>query len=181
MYFVKTFKNFLSDEECDDVLNFMSEKELEFAYYGSENDRQFNKEIRNSFITKIKLDGLQKKVAGLIDKELKFKGYNLENFEFFQFTKYEKDGHYSWHIDSNPINEHILCTIVVQLNNDYLGGELMYKDLDNYEVEFKRGKGNIFMFPSNIEHCVKPITKGIRYSLVSWVTLKKLPNNKTLI
>ena len=43
------------------------------------------------------------------------------------------------------------------------------------------GLGNLFIFPSNMLHRVKPIKDGIRYSLVSWLKLKEIKDYKKTI
>ncbi len=44
------------------------------------------------------------------------------------------------------------------------------------------GAGNLYIFPSNVFHRVMPIESGTRYSLVSWLKLKKIEDHKkTLI
>jgi predicted 2-oxoglutarate/Fe(II)-dependent dioxygenase YbiX len=71
---------------------------------------------------------------------------------------------------------------VIQLNDEYEGGELLYKDFINNEIEFDKGIGNLFIFKSTIEHKVNPITFGTRYSLVSWIKLKEIEGyKKTLL
>jgi predicted 2-oxoglutarate/Fe(II)-dependent dioxygenase YbiX len=64
-------------------------------------------------------------------------------------------------------------SIIVNLNEDYEGGDFVFFNPFNKEeiihsVSLK--KGNVLMFPSNFlyPHSVKPITKGTRYSIVSW-------------
>lgn len=67
-------------------------------------------------------------------------------------------------------------SLTVNLNdgNEYEGGNLMF-DLgphreDRYhEVTQIRKKGTVIVFPSHLYHCVKPVTSGIRYSLVNWM------------
>jgi hypothetical protein len=58
-------------------------------------------------------------------------------------------------------------TILGSLNNDYEGGELVL--MNNRICELKAGSvvifPSIFLFP----HLVRPVTKGRRYSFVSWV------------
>jgi predicted 2-oxoglutarate/Fe(II)-dependent dioxygenase YbiX len=51
------------------------------------------------------------------------------------------------------------------LNNDYEGGEFIMWDR---KIEFNAG--DLMIFPSNFlyPHKVDPITKGERYSFVSW-------------
>ena len=52
------------------------------------------------------------------------------------------------------------------LNDDYEGGELIF--WDDTKIELKGG--SLLIFPSNFlyPHEVKPVTKGSRYSYVSW-------------
>jgi hypothetical protein len=60
-----------------------------------------------------------------------------------------------------------ILTLLGGLNDNYAGGELfMFK---TQQVELKAGQ--VMVFPSNFlyPHEVKPVTKGVRYSFVSWV------------
>jgi PKHD-type hydroxylase len=56
----------------------------------------------------------------------------------------------------------------------YEGGNLKFylgENSENSFIEVKeaREKGSIIVFPSFMDHCVTPVTKGTRYSLVNWV------------
>ena len=58
-------------------------------------------------------------------------------------------------------------SIIGVLNDDYEGGELiMFEDT---KIDTK--KGDLIIFPSNFlyPHEITPVTKGVRYSYVSWV------------
>ena len=50
----------------------------------------------------------------------------------------------------------------------YEGGELILY-INNKEFIAPKAKGTIVFFQSNILHEVKPVKKGSRYALVSWV------------
>jgi PKHD-type hydroxylase len=73
----------------------------------------------------------------------------------------------------------------VILNNDFEGGEFQFAKYDHQEPEIdnrfkdrdapanrtdiiKNNTGTILVFPSDMWHRVKPVTKGIRYSLSIW-------------
>ena len=60
-------------------------------------------------------------------------------------------------------------SITVQLSDpsDYEGGDLQFL-ITREPVTAKREKGNAIVFPSFMIHQVKPVTKGVRYSLVCW-------------
>ena len=60
-----------------------------------------------------------------------------------------------------------ILSIISILNDDYEGGELIM--FEDKKIDTK--KGDLLIFPSNFlyPHKVTPVTKGVRYSYVSWV------------
>jgi len=68
----------------------------------------------------------------------------------------------------------ISLTINLNLPGEYEGGNLMFdfgqhtEGEQFYECKEIRPQGSIIIFPSFTYHCVTPITKGTRYSLVLW-------------
>ena len=60
------------------------------------------------------------------------------------------------------------------MNNDYEGGELVFYDPDQksnpYKINVKPGR--MIMWPSNFlyPHEVRKVTKGTRYSIISWIS-----------
>jgi PKHD-type hydroxylase len=94
--------------------------------------------------------------------------------EGFQFTKYTAPGSkYGQHIDSAPGTLIRKLSFTLQLSDpkDYKGGDLCLYLGDKPEV-MKRDRGYVALFPSYVLHEVTPVTKGTRYSLVSWITGK---------
>ena len=113
--------------------------------------------------------------------DIKIKGYDLSFDSNFQFTEYQTGGHYDWHTDSGGVLSHRYCSLVIQLNDEYDGGELKLID-NNEEIVLEKGIGNLFIFLSSLEHKVEKITKGTRYSLVNWFSLKPIDGfKKTLM
>ena len=67
----------------------------------------------------------------------------------------------------------ISMTINLNCPGDYDGGNLKFdfghhNDTRFHEVEEIRPQGSIVIFPSFLDHCVTPLTRGTRYSLVLW-------------
>jgi len=118
------------------------------------------------------------------------------NFEWdwseqLQFTKYKLNQYYDWHNDShrfiyddknkNTYGKIRKLSMTCQLTDgsEYEGGELEF-DFRNYDPNMREEvkhlrkakeilpKGSIIVFPSFVWHRIKPITKGVRYSLVMW-------------
>ena len=109
-----------------------------------------------------------------------FYQFDLWGFdEDIQFTKYEADneGFYDWHQDHFTSIEHgvdlrrprkLSMTIQLDAPQDYEGGELL---INNGRInETPKGQGTAVVFPSWQVHKVNPVTKGIRRSLVVWIT-----------
>jgi PKHD-type hydroxylase len=106
---------------------------------------------------------------------MNFKDLYLQ--EFAQYTEYGLNDFYDYHADfnflktsSNP-NANLVrkVSVSIQLNDpsEYEGGELELlfgKD----PMVFSLKKGHALTFASFILHRVRPVTKGIRRSLVLW-------------
>ena len=114
-------------------------------------------------------------------------GYDIKAAESMQITRYRKGGFYNFHRDGmgdqlskydNPENPfmhgHVRkLSMTVLLNDTYEGGEFEFMTYNKGEcnttipTEFSMA-GSVIVFPSGMEHRVRPVTKGIRYSLVVW-------------
>jgi PKHD-type hydroxylase len=176
-----TVKNFLSENECQSLLERYSNEGL---FEPSEIVGGVNDEVRKSstfFINKI--DFLDEKLLQSINENIKIKGVKIKNLGPHQFTKYSVGDFYDWHTDSDDgKNKNRHYSIVIQLNDDYQGGLLQLKDENQQEYDLERGMGNLFIFNSSTIHRVSKITSGVRYSLVNWVALDKIEGyKKTLL
>lgn len=90
------------------------------------------------------------------------------------FLKYGEGGKYEVHTDQGDNSRRRIMTVIINLNEDYEGGEFeFYNPINdkNKIHEEKLKKGSVLMFPSNFmyPHSVRPITKGERFSLVCWM------------
>jgi len=96
--------------------------------------------------------------------------YGYKNIFDIEILKYENTGFYTWHVDHFATIPRTMSCILL-LNNDYEGGNLCFRNPDGsgeWEIEVKPGR--MIIWPSNFlyPHTVKPVTKGIRYSVVAW-------------
>jgi PKHD-type hydroxylase len=112
---------------------------------------------------------------GIINLNSQFFNFDLFGLaEGFQFTRYDAPtGHYGMHIDKmlNGTVRKLSLTIQLSKPEDYEGGELALQ-LGNEADLMPKELGKMIVFPSYVLHEVRPVTKGIRYSLVAWVTGK---------
>ena len=113
--------------------------------------------------------------------------YDIRAAEDMQITRYKKGGFYYFHKDgkgdhlsayNKPDNEFLhgnvrKLSMTVLLNDNYKGGEFQFTEYGKEQCEISTPEefnkiGSIIVFPSDVEHRVAPVTKGIRYSLVVW-------------
>lgn len=82
-------------------------------------------------------------------------------------------GHYDWHEDNSAIMTKPMdrkLSFVLQLSNpaDYDGGEFELRG-DKLPDDAYKAQGDALLFRSRLAHRVKPVTRGVRYSLVTWI------------
>ena len=101
-------------------------------------------------------------------KILKYK--NSFTINQMDLLKYTETNHYDFHVDDNGNLYRCLSSIFL-LNNDYEGGNLCFKTIfSEEELVIKNEPGKLIIWPSNFmfPHTVKPVTKGTRFSIVTW-------------
>jgi predicted 2-oxoglutarate/Fe(II)-dependent dioxygenase YbiX len=139
-------------------------------------NQEFNLNLNSESQTKIHwFNYLTRKLSDLIinyERDvLKGVSLNISKFNEINILRYENQGHYKPHVD-DCINHHRTLSIILLLNDDYEGGELIFKSVDLQKdlhiIDVKKNRA--VLFPSNFmyPHTVKPVTKGTRYSIVSW-------------
>ena len=104
----------------------------------------------------------------------KYYRFDLNGYDMFQYTTYDKDGKYGWHMDTRLDKGNDQQTrklsMTLLLNDDFEGGDFMINEGSEQKptkVEMKKGRA--IFFPSFMIHQVTPVTSGIRKSLVVWV------------
>lgn len=189
--FVK--QNFLDNEFCENTIeklnqfnfwkkhcwttyNYNQEKDLVSSskLLSGENEPEIihniDKKIDfNEFI----LQKISKVMLDYLDS-LKFEWYNninaITNLKFLKYSPGQTMQKHCDHIHElfDGTKKGIpVFTIIGLLNDDYEGGDLVM--FDDKKINTK--KGDLIVFPSLFlfPHEIKPITKGIRYSYISWM------------
>ena len=190
------FKNVFSDLFCDEVIKYGNSQNEILARTGGTQDKKLNKKEkkqllkkRNSNVSWLDQEWIYREIRPFLIEANKQAGWNyhFDYLESIQFTKYKLNQHYGWHVDEYPkpfdnncenINwrgktRKISAVIILSNPNDYKGGELMFKYFQGEKTKIESvkdflPKGSIIVFPSYVLHKVKPVTDGLRYSLVVW-------------
>lgn len=172
-------KEVFTDTEMDAIINIGNSIGLG---RGITQGRKFRPEVRNSFVAFIYPNEVTawvfEKLAHIInqinDNYFQFDLYSME--EGLQFTRYQlvdenQYEHYGWHTDIGEKFGRRKLSLSLQLSNpdEYEGGDLQVT-FGAEPTTLSRERGVINFFPSYTLHRVTPVTKGVRYSLVCWVT-----------
>ena len=163
--------NAITDGFCENIIKQYSPKEVEkeAPYIGT---GQIDTNIRN--VQRLPLPMNQGIGATLTSTAL-----NL-NYEYWQyavthsnqteFLMYEEGGKYEAHVDTEHKHSDTTrkLTALAILNDDFEGGKF-FLQVANKKLYPPQEKGTIIVFPSYMLHGVEPVTKGIRYTVVTWL------------
>jgi hypothetical protein len=96
--------------------------------------------------------------------------YHITHSNQSEFLMYDVKGKYETHVDTfhHHSNETRKLTVLVFLNDNFEGGKF-YIQTSHKKHYPPQEKGTVLVFPSFMPHGVEPITKGVRYSIVSWM------------
>ena len=178
--YIVVFDGILSNDLCNTILNeYLNENEWMPTSVGV---GTIEKHIRNTDTIGLSLAGViqqNPEKRKFLDDELfkcagsAIKKYNelfpmamIEQDSGYELLRYNEGQFYVQHTDSFMKQPRaVSCSFA--LNDDYEGGEFAFWDREK-KVTLK--KGSAILFPSNFmyPHEIMPVTKGTRYSIVTW-------------
>ena len=179
----QTFK--ISQKLIDDTLVHVDRDKMHRAKVKDPNSKDnVISEGRTSSLTFINNVDIRKRwlvMAQKINKELEW-DFDINEIEPLQYGEYAVSQEYAWHVDSHSYlydnGKTRKISFSVFLNDDYEAGNFdleikgpMQNQLERC-VTFKGQKipaGTALFFQSDFWHRVRPVTKGVRKSLVGWV------------
>lgn len=181
--FIHVIDNVFSEELCDKILNEYRECEhWQNAQIGDKNN-PVNTDVRNCKIISISSQEiinynhdfrkqLDNEIFGSVSYAVA--KYSEIHPDFFidvdtgyELLRYDEGNFYKKHTDSFKEQQRsISCSI--QLNDNYDGGEFVFF---GGEVVIKAPAGSAVLFPSNFmfPHEIMAVTKGTRYSIITWL------------
>lgn len=180
--YVVILEKFVPDDLCDRILNeYANDEDWASAHTGS----GLSEDIRNCSVLSMSersTIAVNPEVRSKIDEEiyecvakvlqeyeLRFPHLLLEIKEDsgYELLRYREGQFYTEHTDHFKEQPRTL-SVSINLNDDYEGGEFAFF---NREIIAKNPKGSVIVFPSNFmyPHEVMPVTKGTRYSIITWL------------
>jgi len=180
-FYLKTYENVFDESFCTQTVESLKNinwnkhqyytPQQTYISYDDDLSTSYDDIPQSNIINKTISIILQKYLLSDMPVEFEwFKKYNA--YSYVRFNKYDENTLMRPHCD------HIhdlfdgerkgipVLSIVGSLNNDYEGGDFIM--WGNQKIDIPAG--TIIVFPSNFlyPHCVTKITKGSRYSFVSW-------------
>ena len=172
VHFYSYWQGAFTKEECKKIIQIAKKKGMIKGTTRSKSD------VRESKISWLyssdEMEWVFRRVTDMV-LDLNKRFFNFDIFglnEGFQFTNYKAPSNkYGKHVDRSSDFIVRKLSISIQLTDpkEYEGGEL-YLYEDDKGVLMDKKQGTLIMFPSYVLHEVKPVTKGERNSLVTWVT-----------
>jgi PKHD-type hydroxylase len=168
--------NVFSDDEISSIIHYGKTIGLSPAKVNHGRTDDDVRRTNISWITpNLMTEFIFKKISkSVIDLNNQFYRYDIDELEDLQFSEYtaEDQGMYGAHSDTGYDILTRKLSVSIQLSDpeDYDGG-----DLNFYRFHFRapatapKQKGSVIVFPSFVIHEVTPVTRGTRYSLVTWV------------
>jgi predicted 2-oxoglutarate/Fe(II)-dependent dioxygenase YbiX len=178
--YIVVFENVMTYALCDLILEeFSNEEEWQKTVVGhgdiKENIRSaetivvsYPHVIEKNPKVRQKLDKYIFASAGLAIQKYnqQFPKCRIEEDSGYELLRYKEGQFYVQHTDSFKARpREVSCSFA--LNDDYEGGEWGFFDR---ETVIKAPKGSAVLFPSNFmyPHEIMPVTKGTRYSVITW-------------
>tara|TARA_B100000809_G_scaffold218686_1_gene225462 strand:+ start:106 stop:612 length:507 start_codon:yes stop_codon:yes gene_type:complete len=156
------------------VPNFFNSEELEQINNIIDNGEWLTATASLQLYRKTKIKWINKSHNLLFDKLLsgsheanKNYGFNITQVKEISILKYDTGDFYSKHIDMSAHDSDRKLSVIIPLSNDYEGGDTFFFTNEN-PIKMPKGANIATFFPSYIVHEVTEVTKGVRYSLVSW-------------
>lgn len=181
--YVKVYDNFISAELCEKTIESLDDllwEKHHFYEEGTQVRRSYENDLSISYQNSIEATEIQEKIWHAINQYITEdhrdlnKWYNSWNgYSRIRFNKYNRETEMRLHCDhittlfQGDIRGIPVLSIVGSLNEDYEGGDFIMWESEKISLK----TGSLLIFPSNFlyPHRITPITKGTRFSYVSWV------------
>jgi len=174
--YIGYYKNIIPNNVCKNIMDF----DLNFqpSTYSSHKGKTGNSDervrmdecwVKNDSILYGGIKSSFENVCRRYSKD--FSLFSVQRMTDFRINRYSEGGFMSSHID-NIHHSHgqqygyPQVSVLLYLNDDYEGGDFYVAN-----KKFEPEKGSGIIFPSNFmfPHEAKVVTKGIRWSIVSWL------------
>ena len=154
--------NFFNSEELEQINNIISDGE----WFTATASQQLERKTKIKWINKSHNLLFDKLLSGSHEANKNY-GFNITQVKEISILKYDTGDFYSKHIDMSGHDSDRKLSVIIPLSNDYEGGDILFFTSKN-PIKMPKQSNIATFFPSYVVHEVTEVTKGVRYSLVSW-------------
>ena len=174
--YIKYYENILSESQCKEVLHCTETVFVSSPFSNKEGKVASNERVcmdefwvrKNSVLYPVIRGGFSRVIKRYSEE---FDRFSVQHTTDFRINRYSEGGFMSSHID-NIHHSHgqqygyPQVSALLYLNDDYEGGEFYVAD-----KKFCPSRGSAIIFPSNFmfPHEAKIVTKGTRWSIITWL------------
>jgi len=180
--YMKLYSDFASDKECKDTIKLLKKNNWSKHSYVDANRENVRTQYENDLSITIGegefFDEQNNRIWNYIHDYI-LNHINQPTLDCWhgytriRYNRYNKGEEMRNHVDhiSSIFDGHTkgipFLTVLGSLNDNYEGGKLLFFN----DIEVPMPTGSIIIFPSIFiyPHLVTPVTKGTRYSFVSWI------------
>ena len=157
---VRVIENIVSDIDCFKVIDWLNTGVVE--------KYDFNNQVKWLTETRVSREFCLMYASKLMEKEF---------IRRCDLVRWDKGVGAGIHVDNHQYYEDLTYSAVIYMNDNFEGGEIIFPKLG---IERKPKKGSAVIFPSHLEHGVKPVVSGRRYSMNIWYTKEEQLQNEWL-
>jgi hypothetical protein len=177
---VASFPGFMSEEDCNRIVDFFEDQGtslgnwMQTCFYDSLGmavvcdddalERSGLEDIHQNYFEWLRLE-IKAAIEQAFGREVKTNSTHAQKWPVGSFARWHSDNS---DIDGNPSawSDNKFASILY-LNDDYEGGELIFRD---YDLNVKLKKGSLIVFPGGIEniHRVEEVRAGNRLTVVGF-------------
>ncbi len=170
-----TLPNLLTAEQCETIL-----KEIEPLEWkaGQADDKEYTAAIKHNQELNTKDPVAAKHLltinqAIVTNKELSTRTFPLQMLAP-RFNRYDVGQTYKKHTDAAymgtpPVRTDMSITVFLSDPDSYEGGELEMEYSSGECRSIKGQAGTLICYPTDVTHCVAPVTKGSRIAAITWI------------
>ena len=168
------YKDVVFNRQAMNIVNRVLSGDLNWERGKIFNSRQSNRSSEIAWIGDRELLSMLLRMVKKINHDAHW-NLSITGVEAVQYGIYGKDDFYDWHVDQHPkpVRGAVRkISMSLFLNDDFSGGDF---DLEIYKpgtdprfVTFKSKPGTAVFFQGDQWHRVRPVTSGLRKSLVAW-------------
>ena len=162
-YGIKVFENFVTDEDCNYLINFLNNADDETV--SNFDSRKITLRPESETIKNLLLKVLDKASQELNNKNLFITSYMI--------SSYTPGYSMPVHVDTEEMRECNKVSMVLYLNNDFKGGDIIFPIIDFRHSPKSKELVCFLSEPRENAHGVKIIESGKRYVMPVFITDEK--------